>query len=97
MTAETFIQAIANLNLTKNFSVDLDGAGEASVVRVFAGGQTTFTVTHNLNTLDAIVQVREISSGEEVTVDILNNTVNTTQAVFNGNTADNIYRITIIG
>lgn len=79
------------------FAVDLDGAGEASVTRVFAGGVTTFTVTHNLNTTDTIVQVKEIASGEEVIADVDNTAANTLDVKFNGNKADDVYRVTIIG
>jgi len=43
-----------------SFAVDLDSA-EASVTRVFAGGRTTFTVTHNLNTLDVKPQTVDVS------------------------------------
>ena len=88
---------LANLAHTKKFAVDLDGAGEASVVRVFAGGKTTFTVTHSLNTTDTVVQVKEISTGEEVVAELNNTGANTLDVIFNGNKADDIYRVTIVG
>jgi len=97
VTPDKFQQGITNLGLTKKYSVDLDGAGEASVVRVFAGGRTTWTVTHNLNSLDVQVEVKEIATGETVETDVIENTVNSTDLVMNGNIADNLYRVVIIG
>lgn len=88
---------LAAQGFPNKFAVDLDGAGEASVVRAFAGGVTTWTVTHNLNALDTTVQVKEIASGEEVTADIDNTTVNILEVKANGNIADDVYRVTIIG
>lgn len=97
ITPATLAGYIASQNLPKKFSVDLDGAGEASVTRVFAGGQTTFTVTHNLNTTDTNVDVKEIASGEQVITEIDNTGANTMDVIFTGNIADDVYRITIIG
>jgi len=54
-------------------------------------------VTHNLNTLDTSVQVKEIASGEEVVTDVDNTTVNALEIKVNGNKADDVYRVTIIG
>lgn len=83
--------------ITSKFAVDLDGAGEATVTRVFAGGVTTFSITHNLNTLDTVVQVKEIATGEEVTTEVDNTSVNTLDIIMNGNQADGVYRVTIVG
>jgi len=97
VTPDKFQQGITNLGLPKKFAVDLDGAGEASVTRTFAGGQTTWTVTHSLNTLDVQTEVKEIATGETVGTDVIENTVNSTDIVVNGNIADNLYRVVIIG
>ena len=97
VTPDKFQQAITNLGLVKTFAVDLDGAGEASVVRVFAGGKTTWTVTHNLGTVDVDVIVKEIATGEVVGTEIVATTVNAIEVIANGNKADGIYRVTIIG
>jgi hypothetical protein len=97
ITASTLQQSFINANLTKKFAVDLDGAGEASVTRAFGGGQTTFSVTHNLGTTDTAIQVKEIATGEEVVADVDNTAANTIDVIFSGNIADDVYRVTIIG
>ena len=97
VTPDKLLQALINLGYTKKYAVDLDGAGEATVTRTFAGGQTTFSVTHNLNTTDTVVQVKEISTGEEVEVEVDNTAVNTSDIIFTGNIADDVYRVTIVG
>ena len=46
---------------SSNFNVDLDSA-EASVTRAFAGGRTTYTVTHSLNSFDITPEVYRLSN-----------------------------------
>ena len=97
VTPDKFQQGITNLGLPKKFAVDLDGAGEASVTRVFAGGRTTWTITHNLNSLDVQTEVKEIATGETVGTDVVENTANSTDVVMNGNITDDVYRVVILG
>jgi hypothetical protein len=78
------------------FAVDLDSA-EATVTRSFAGGITTFVVTHSLNTLDVQTQVRLISNGKQTLFEVESTTANTVTIRGNGNIADNIYRVVIQG
>ena len=52
------------------FDVDLDSA-ESTVTRVFAGGRTTFTVTHSLGTLDVKPEVFRLSDGRTINWRIL--------------------------
>ena len=77
-----------------SFNVDLDSA-EASVSRAVAGGRTTFTVTHSLNTLDLIVQVFRLSDGRGVNWRIERTGVNTIEASRAGSVADGDFRILI--
>ena len=77
-----------------SFAVDLDSA-EATVTRVFAGGRTTFTVTHSLGTLDVKPEVYRLSNGRTVGWRIERTGVNTVEASRNGNVADGLFRITI--
>jgi len=86
----------AALPSSGKFSVDLNST-ELTVTRVFSGGQTTFTVTHSLNTLDTISHIKLISSGEEVETSVVAATANTTEFSFTGNTADGLYRVVISG
>lgn len=85
-----------NQGFTKKFAVDLDSA-EASVGRVFAGGETTFTITHGLNTTDVQVEVFRISNGKTVLGDYVRTGANTIDVVGNGNIADGTFRVVIIG
>ena len=88
---------MTNAGFTSKFAVDLDGAGEASVARAFAGGVTTWTVTHNIGNADLSCTVKEISSSEEVVTDVVFVDVNRLEVKMAGSKADNLYRVTIIG
>tara|TARA_Y100001972_G_scaffold75196_1_gene91425 strand:- start:4558 stop:5220 length:663 start_codon:yes stop_codon:yes gene_type:complete len=90
------VQANIPSGVAVKFSSDLDSS-DPNVTRTFAGGQTTFEVTHSLNTLDTIVQIKRISDGKQFQAEIINNTVNTVEAVGNGNISDGVYAITVIG
>lgn len=81
-------------SLKPSFNVDLD-SGEATVTRVFAGGRTTFTVTHSLNTLDIKPEVFRLSDGQTIGWRIRRTGVNTVEARRNGNIADGDYRMVI--
>lgn len=89
---------ISNENIPAKFSVDLDSL-EGSVARANLAGVTTFTVTHNLGSLDVVVSVRDIATGEMAgaLVDVV--TTNTIDVKFNdsGNTNDDDYRVVIVG
>lgn len=62
------------------------------------GTATSYVVTHNLNTLDCIVQVRETSgSYAQVQVDVEYTSVNTVTLLFATAPAANAYRAIIIG
>jgi hypothetical protein len=60
------------------------------------GSSTTVTVTHNLNTTDVIVQIKD-SSGNVVIADVNTATVNTVTVTFNAAPASNAYRATVLG
>lgn len=77
---------------------DLEAAPAATSKHVqTVGGSTTMTVTHNLNTLDVITQVRQVSNNEVVEVDITNSTVNTVTIGTSTAPAANSLRVTVIG
>ena len=78
------------------FNVDLDSA-EASVTRAVAGGRTTFTITHSLNTLDLQAQVFRLSDGRGINWRIERTGVNTIDASRAGTVADGLFRILIQG
>lgn len=81
-------------DLKPSFSVDLDSS-ESSVSRVVSGGRTTFTVTHNLNTLDLKPEVFRLSNGRTMGWRIERTGVNTVEASRSGNVADGLFRIVI--
>lgn len=58
---------------------------------------TSYTITHNLGTLDVLVQVYTVSDGSEVIVDNLRATTNTVTLNFNVAPSANAYRVVIIG
>jgi hypothetical protein len=76
------------------FNVDLDSA-EASVTRVFAGGRTTFTVTHGLNTLDIKPECYRLSDGRTIGFRTSRTGVNAVEVSRNGNIADGDFRMVI--
>lgn len=61
------------------------------------GSATTITVTHNLNTLDVVVSVREVSTGAQVLVDNVANGVNSVQLTFGTAPTTGQYRVTVHG
>jgi hypothetical protein len=58
---------------------------------------TSYTITHNLGTLDVIVQVYTVADGSEVVVDNLRATTNTVTLNFSVAPSANAYRVVILG
>jgi hypothetical protein len=85
---------ITTSSLPPSFAVDLDSA-ESSVTRVVAGGRTTFTVTHNLGTLDIKPVVFRLSDGRNIGWRVERTGVNTVDVSRNGNIADSLFRLVI--
>jgi hypothetical protein len=61
------------------------------------GTNTSYTVTHNLATLDVNVTVFNNSTGEEVITDVTHATTNTLTIVFATAPTANAYRVVVIG
>lgn len=61
------------------------------------GVSTTLTVTHNLGTLDLVVSVRSVATGEQVLVDNVANSINTVQLTFGQPPSAGQYRVTVAG
>jgi hypothetical protein len=57
---------------------------------------TTLTVTHNLNTQDVVVSVRDAGTNAIVIADVVANGVNTVQVTFASAPATNAYRVTVL-
>lgn len=79
---------------TSSFAVNLDSA-ESTVTRAVAGGRTTFTVTHNLGSLDIKPEVFRLSDGRTIGWRIERTGINTVEASRAGNVANGLFRILI--
>jgi hypothetical protein len=89
--ATTAAAARTNLGATTKYSVD-NGALTAS------GGLITWTVTHNLNTSDVHVQVRSLSTKEQVEMDVtITDAYTVTLVLVSGNLSAGAYRAVVIG
>jgi len=66
-------------------------------VSIGDGSATSYTVTHNLGSLDVGVTVFQNSNGEEVITDVTHATTNTLTIVFATAPASNAYRVVVIG
>lgn len=81
-------------------SADAIAVDAAVVSRKFAqtigdGVATSITITHNLNTQDAIAQVRDVATNQIVGCDLQNNGANTVVASFTLAPAANSLRVTV--
>ena len=88
------IALLSDITPSLTFNVDLDSA-ESSVARVFAGGRTIFTITHNLGTLDLKPQVFRLSDGRTIGFRVERTGINTIEVSRNGNIADGLFRLLI--
>jgi len=82
--------------IPKVFGINLNEA-LAEVTRVFAGGQTVYTVVHAQNVTNYVPSVKEISTGEEVVADVARVDANTITVGFNGNSTDNTFNLSFVG
>lgn len=99
LTGSTFAVGAGTGILSTSGQVAID---TSVVVRKFSatigdGTATSYTVTHNLNSQDVMVQVRELATNNVVIVDIQNNGVNTCVISFATAPAANSYRVVVQG
>lgn len=96
--AGTSYTAGNGINITGNtISVDAAIATRKASATIGDGTATTLTVTHNLNTTDVMIVVREAATQTAVIADWVANTVNTVQITFAVAPATGQYRVTVQG
>ncbi|WP_337056286.1 head decoration protein [Pseudomonas sp. USHLN015] len=105
-TALVWTQVGAGTSYTAGTGISISGgviAVDTSVVprkasaTIGDGTATTITVTHNLNTQDVVVSVRETATNAGVITDWVANTANTVQLTFGTAPTSGQYRATVIG
>ncbi len=74
------------------------GGNTSKYTEIIGNGiDNIYVIDHNLGTIEVITQVRLISTGEVVLVDITNTTNNTVEINFALPPALNSYRVVVIG
>lgn len=103
-TGLTFAKTGAGTTYTQGTGIDITGSVisvDLTVVpRKYAatiGGSTSSIVSHNLNTLDVVVNVVEISSGDTIECDVKRNSVNQVTLGFAVAPAASSMRVIVIG
>jgi len=81
---------------TNNVAIDTSVVAR-KYATTLSTSSTSYTVTHNLGTLDVIVQVYTVADGSEVMVDNLRATTNTVTLNFAVAPTSNAYRVVILG
>lgn len=82
---------------TGTVAIDTSVVARKYATSIGNGSATTFTVTHNLNNLDVIVQVYTNSDGSEVFADVARATNNTVTVSVADVPTSNQYRVVVIG
>lgn len=105
-TALVWTQVGAGTSYTAGTGISISGgviAVDTSVVprkasaTIGDGTATTITVTHNLNTQDVVVSVREVATNAVVVADVVANAANTVQITFGTAPTSGQYRVTVTG
>lgn len=70
------------------------GSG-AAYAQTLTGSATTYTVTHNLDSLDVVIEVYEVSTGETVFTDVVRTSVNAATISFGVAPTSGQYRVVV--
>lgn len=105
-TSISFVQFGASIAYTAGAGLKLTGTQFAADYSLLArhyaanvgdGSSTSYTVAHNFGTLDVLIQLVLVSTGETVEADITRPTTNTVAIGFATAPASGAYRIVIVG
>jgi hypothetical protein len=87
----------ATLAVTPSTLASWSGRIKKYATSIGDGSATSYTVTHNLASLDVGVTVFNNSTGDEVITDVTHATTNTLTIVFATAPASNAYRVVVLG
>lgn len=101
-TTTTWTQFSAAGEYTAGTGISITGTvvaatGPQKYTQTLSTSSATYTITHNLGTLDVLVQVYTVSDGSEVIVDNLRASTNTVTLNFATAPSANAYRVVIVG
>lgn len=97
---DTLNELAAALGDDPNFATTVTNALATKTGKYAAtitGGSTSEVITHNLGTRDVVVSVHDVTTYDEVVVDVQKTTVNTITLGFSVAPAAGAYRVTVIG
>lgn len=91
------VSGALDVNVDSTLQITGDAVGLKAYKETIGDGVTTdFTITHNFNTKDCIVQVYDMSTGEKFEVADLRNNVNSIEIQFASAPASNAYRVLVL-